>query len=410
MKKLLSKKMIIIYLVLIVLSVGGYYYYDYTLQVEIELYETKTGSVVESIVEDGYIEAVYTAEIQSNVSGTINNVYADVGDAINKGDIMLSFDEDVLLLQIERLESEIKALDFQLLEASKPADQERIRNASILVSQAKSTRDKAKTDYDNNLSLYSSGVLSKNALDLSEKLYNDSVKVYNISINDSNLINKGISVNVESQYNASIDALYTQKKILERQLLDYSIASPMSGVVLSKSVKVGHYAMMGQPLLEVADLSDLRLICEILEDDYKAISVDTKVRLYDKHNDIYYDAVVNKIYPKSESSISDLGIRQNRVKIEVIPTEPLEGYIVGQELDVEFIIHDIQAVRVPVDSVYKSKGNYFVFIVEDNVLISQQIEIGIEGEDYYEILSGVNAGDKIVKVISNDLEEGQKVK
>lgn len=410
MKKLLSKKMIIIYLVLIVLSVGGYYYYDYTLQVEIELYETETGSVVESIVEDGYIEAVYTAEIQSNVSGTINNVYADVGDVINKGDIMLSFDEDVLLLQIERLESEIKALDFQLLEASKPADQERIRNASIVVSQAKSSRDKAKTDYDNNLSLYSSGVLSKNALDLSEKLYNDSVKAYNISINDSNLINKGISVNVESQYNASIDALYTQKKILERQLLDYSIASPMSGIVLSKSVKVGHYAMMGQQLLEVADLSDLRLICEILEDDYKAISVDTKVRLYDKHNDIYYDAVVNKIYPKSESSISDLGIRQNRVKIEVIPTEPLEGYIVGQELDVEFIIYDIQAVRVPVDSVYKSKGDYFVFIVKDNVLISQQIEIGIEGEDYYEILSGVNAGDKIVKVISNDLEEGQKVK
>ncbi|MBI9011450.1 MAG: efflux RND transporter periplasmic adaptor subunit [Clostridiales bacterium] len=410
MKKILSKKMIIICLALIVLSVGGYYYYDYSLQVEVELYETERGPVVEIIVEDGYIEAVHTAEIQSNVSGTVDNVYVDVGDSVNEGDVILSFDEDILLLQIERLESEIKALDFQLLEASKPADQERIRNASILVSQAKSTRDKAKKDYDDNLSLYSSGALSKNALDLSEKLYNDSVKAYNIAINDSNLINKGISVNVISQYNASIDALYTQKKILERQLLDYSIASPMSGVVLSKYVKVGHYAMMGQQLLEVADLSELRLICEILEDDYNAITVDTNVRLYDKHNKVYYDAVVNKVYPKSESSISDLGIRQNRVRIEVVPTNPLEGYIVGQELDVEFIIHDIQAVRVPVDAVYKSNGDYFVFIVKDNVLISQQIEVGIEGEDYYEIKSGLNAGDKIVKVINNDLEEGQKVK
>jgi HlyD family secretion protein len=204
--------------------------------------------------------------------------------------------------------------------------------------------------------------------------------------------------------------LYTQKKILERQLDDYTVTSPMTGIVLSQPVKVGHYTMTGQELLEIADLSQLKLMCEILEDDYNTITNDTVVQLYDKHNDIYFGAAVSKIYPKSESTISDLGIRQNRVKIEIIPTENLQHYIVGQELDVEFIIHDINTIRVPVDSVYKSKGDYYVFVIENNILKSKNIELGVEGEDFYEVLSGLSKDDKIVKVISNDLEEGQKVK
>ncbi len=410
MKKLLSKKMIIIYVVVIALAIGGYFYNEYATQVEVEMYTVDIGSVVETIVEDGYIEAVETAEIQANVMGTIAEIYTSVGDTVNKGDVILAFDDDVIVLQIERLESEIKALDFQLLEASKPADQERIRNASIMVSQAKATRDKYKTDYENNLSLFSSGALSKNELDLSENWYNDAVKAYSIAVNESKLVNKGISTNIESQYNASIEALYTQKKILERQLDDYTVTSPMTGIVLSQPIKVGHYTMTGQELLEIADLSQLKLMCEILEDDYNTITNDTVVRLYDKHNDIHFSAEVSKIYPKSESTISDLGIRQNRVKIEVIPKENLQNYIVGQELDVEFIIHDINTIRVPVDSVYKSKGDYYVFVIENNILESKNIELGVEGEDFYEVLSGLTKDDKIVKVISNDLEEGQKVK
>jgi len=410
MKKLFSKRNIIIFVALVVLGIGGYFANDFAMRVEVDLHTVDVGKVVESFNEDGYIEAVKTAEVQAAISGNVDELFVEIGDEILKDDVLLLFDDDVLNFQIEGVEAEIKALDYQLLEASKPADQERINNANIAVAQARSNRDKLKKDYEDNLALYSSGNLSKVALDASEKLYNDSVKAYSMAINESKLINKGISENLTSQYEASIDALYAQRKILERQLEDYTVDSPMSGVVLASHVKSGNYVMVGQALFDIDDLNELKLVCEILEDDYSTITIETPVILLDTNTDESFEAMISKIYPRSESAISDLGIKQNRVKIEVKPKGNLDGYIVGQSLELEFITKEETSLRVPIDAVYKSKGKYYVFVVENGMIASKKIEVGIEGEDYYTLLSGLSENDEIVKVITNDLEEGLKIK
>jgi len=410
MKKFLSKRNIIISICVVILGIGGYFVNDYTTRVEIELHQVDMGDVIESFTEDAYIEAVKTAEVQAAISGNVDELFVSVGDKVLDEDVLLLFDDDVLNYQIEGVEAEIKALDYQLLEVSKPADQERINNANIAASQARSNRDKAKKDYEDNLALYSSGNLSKVALDSSEKLYNDAVKAYGMAINESKLINKGISENVTSQYEASIDALYAQRKILERQLEDYTVDSPMGGIVLASHVKSGNYVMVGQPLFDIADLSQLKLVCEILEDDYSTITMDTPIVLKDKNTDEFFSGKIIKIYPRSEAAVSDLGIKQNRVKIEVEPVENLVGYIVGQSLELEFVTTKETTLRVPIDAVYKSQGKHYVFIVNNGIIKSKEIEVGIEGEDYYTVTSGLSENDEIVKVITNDLAEGQKIK
>lgn len=411
MKKHFSKKRIIIYIAFIILIVAGYYGNEYAKKIEVELYTVDSGEVVEILLEDGYIEAVKTSEVQSIVSGVVEEVFASSGDVVSEDDVLVIFDHNVLDLQVEGLNAQIKALDYELLEASKPTDRERINSAKILVEQRKQEMDQRKIDYDDNLALYNSGVISKKELVASENIYNSSVTSYNLAVNDLQLLNKRISENVKSQYNASIDSLYAQKKILEKQISDYSVVAPMSGTVLSSYIKVGHFAAVGQLLYEIADLNNLRIVCDILEDDYNTISKDTPVRIHDKNTDEYFDAKITKIYPKSETTVSELGIKQNRVKIEIDPIDNLKGYIVGQELDVEFIVNKRDdVVRVLVDSVYKSKGEYFVFTVKEGTLFSTPIEIGVEGEDYYEITSGLSEGVEIVKLITNDLSEGQKLK
>lgn len=411
MKKYLSRKYIIIYIIVVVLSVGGYYANVMNSRVEVELYSVEIGRVNKLLVEDGCIEAVKTAEIQAKVTGVVEHIGVSVGDYVEKDLELIQFDSDVLSLEMEKLQAELKNLDSQLLEASKPADQERINQAVAQVTQARLDRNQKKTEYENNLTLYNSGTISKNTLDISKNLYDIAVQSYNVAVNDLNLIKKGISENLESQYKASMDGLEAQKAILMKQLDNYTVKSPMSGTVLINHVKVGHFVAAGQPLLEIADLSEFKLISDVLEDDYNAISYDSKVALHDKNSDIYYNALIKKIHPVSETSVSDLGIRQNRVTVEIEPIDRLEGYIVGQELDVVFTLEENDsALRVPTDAVFKSMDVYYVFLVTDKTLVKREIEVGIEGEDYFEILSGLTEGEQVVKVITNDLEEGQKLK
>lgn len=407
----MKKKRFWIVLIVLLISAGSYFAYESSQHMALDMFVVEEGHVVQSFVEEGIIEAVHTAEIQSRVSGTVKETLKEIGDDVYEKEKLLLFDDDVIVLQIEGVEAEIKALNYQLIEASKPVDQERMTNASLAVTRARDYKDQMKKNYEDQMVLFHSGHLSQRDLDASKKAYDDAVSLYYQAVNESKLINKGISESLESQYQASIEAAFSKQKVLERQLQDYDVISPMKGTVVSTFVKTGHFVQVGQPLYEIADLNVLRLSCDVLEEDYHLIDLNTPVMLIDSTQDIEYDGKIIKIYPKSSAYTSNLGIQQNRVKVFIDPRENLQNYIVGQTLDIKFITKQVNSViRVPVDAVVQWDSDHYVFINNEDILSKQSIVVGLKGNDYYEVVSGLTVGDEIVNVITNELDEGIKLK
>lgn len=392
----------------LLILLGSIGYYFLAPKPAVDAFKVTKGPIIDEITETGYIEAINDAEIQSEVSGVVEAVYFEVGDVVSKGDLILIINHDVLDLQLEQLDSEINALNFQLLEAVKPADQEQIKNSTYLVQQARSNRNKAKEDYDNQRALFQSGAVSKTVLDASEKVYNDSVIAYNLAENELTLINKDVSENIESQYTSQIDALITQRKILERQLLNYEVHAPLGGTIVNESIKVGHFVNPGQLLYEVATLGDYQIETFVLEENQLQINKESLVQVFDTVNEIYYSGRIDTIYPKAETYVSDLGIRQNRIRLHVKANE-LKDYLLGTELDVIIQLDQANNLRVPIESVYQQDGELYVFVVSSNQLTAQKIEVGLKGEDYYEVISGLSEGMLVVKTITNELSEGLRV-
>jgi len=66
---------------------------------------------------------------------------------------------------------------------------------------------------------------------------------------------------------------------------------------------------------------------------------------------------------------------------------------------------------IPRVSAINSYGSWFVFTVdEDNIAQRHNVELGIENEDFFEVLSGVDLGDRVVSVGQNFLSTGDPVR
>lgn len=122
------------------------------------------------------------------------------------------------------------------------------------------------------------------------------------------------------------------------------------------------------------------------------------------------DATVRKVGLKAQDIISELGISQKRVVIEVaLPAG--NSLRLGTEVDVKIEIEKRQGVpAIPENAIFQLGDQDCVYIIQDRKAVLRQVETGLEGEDHMEILSGLNVGEQIVLSPDANVKNGTRVK
>ncbi len=408
MKKYLTKKRILIAgIVTVVLgAIGGFYYLSGGIPVTIV--SADRGKVEMIIEETGTIDSRHRVMLKASAADTVQTVAVRTGDAVSKDDVLAELDHKLLDSQIEGIEAQLKNVELQLLEALAPKDQALINQAQAAVQQASIAYEQAKKDLAIQQELLAGKYISQASYDVYDNQAKLTRQQLTIAQSQLQITRKGISENVEGQFEAQIDQLESQLNALEAQLEDYVIVAPFDGVITEKLIDEGAYVMPGEPIMELSDFNEMKVIVDLLEDDLHWISEETPLTLTFGEGE--YMGQITQIHPKAKETVSELGIRQNRVEVEILLMQGLENAIIGQEADVTFVpaVRD-EVLRVPIDVVYQFGDQHFVMLVENSTLIEKAVTVGLEGEDYYEILDGLQEGDSVVKNLSNDLEAGMKV-
>ena len=76
-----------------------------------------------------------------------------------------------------------------------------------------------------------------------------------------------------------------------------------------------------------------------------------------------------------------------------------------------FVVSDRvdQAMSIPVDAVYYSGGDAYVYTYDDGTVHHIPVEVGIYDSERAEILSGIRSDDLVITTWSSELAEGAKV-
>ena len=308
--------------------------------------------------------------------------------------------------------------------------------------------DTAQLNYDTTVktladtqALFDAGAVSQAELDGATLAVSHAEAALTTAKNQLALQKKGTSRNLLSSISAGITAAQSELNRLKAMDGNRTVVAGQSGVMTERFVDLGTYVAPGMPLAEVAAVDQLVIESDVVAKDVPSLSVGMKADLY-ADGSLITTGTLTKIHPKLTEIMSNLGIVQKRVRVEItvddvsaavqslvgdrdlpngispvgdrdLPNGATPGTLMlGQDVDVEFIQNEKKdVVLVETDYVYEDgpEGAHYVLVIEDGKLAMHPVEVGLQGELYYEIVSGLADGDQIVGEIENTVAVGDRV-
>ncbi|WP_427338390.1 efflux RND transporter periplasmic adaptor subunit [Caloranaerobacter sp. DY30410] len=379
--------------------------------IEVEVYKVSKGDIIEYIDETAQVKSESDRMIYSKIMGDVDEIKVEVGDRVKKGDTLVIINTEIKELEIKSLEARLKALKAAYKEAVKEPNKELINQAEARVRLEKILLDEAMRNYETSKKLYESDAISFNQYKTALDKLNLQKESLQIAENELEQVKKGVSSNVKEQYLAQIRELEYQIDKLYRTRDDYFIKSPVDGMILDLNIKEGDYLQIGTPVLEIGDNEDIYLQADVLVDEIDKINKDTQVIVYSDELNINGAGKVKKIYPKAFSKMSDLGIEQKRVKVDIDLLEKIPTLKIGYEVDVKFVVDKRQnVIVVPESAVFDFEGEDYVYVVEEDTAKLRKVNLGLKNDDIVEVISGLKEGDLVILSPDKDIKEGTRIK
>jgi HlyD family secretion protein len=395
---------------LVVIAAVGYFMNQSSSQVSVEYYTVDEGDIIQSISSEGKIISEEVSTAFAGANGEIITFNKSVGDLVKKDDIIAKINKDTVKLQIEGIDAQIANVEYMLKEAVRPAEKEQINSMEYSIRTAKNSLERSIERVGKLEKLYENQGISLEELNGAKD--QEVVLENQLKSLESNLalLKKTASANIQMQYTSQINSLKADKEQLMNTLNRTDITADINGVITEKFIEEGSFVTQGSPIVEITNLDDIKVLADVLESELIDIKRGMSVSIDDRLSGKQVISEVLKIYPKIYTELTELGIQQKKVNIEVDGSQLAKGYILNQVLDLEFIVDErSEVLRIPLDSYYTDNEEHFVFVSQNGKATSKKVEVGLIGEDYVEIIEGLSKGDQIIEVLDKDISEGMAI-
>ncbi|MER2110352.1 MAG: HlyD family efflux transporter periplasmic adaptor subunit [Desemzia incerta] len=186
------------------------------------------------------------------------------------------------------------------------------------------------------------------------------------------------------------------------------IEANFSGTVTAVNATEGEpdtSTQTGTPAVVLADLSQLEVAIQLTKTDAPLVKADQTATL--TSGDETYSGKVSQVDPVATSTPGATGNTQLLNAVVSFDENP-EDLIAGFDIDVEITTNTSEnAMTIPIEAlVYDENNEPFVYTVEDDVIKSKPVEIGIQSATKVEVLSGLAADETVVLSPSEDVKNG----
>lgn len=379
--------------------------------VSVETANVIRGDIEEYIEEIGVLALEEESQIFSTEAGKVTKVLKKAGEEVKAGEVILRLDNSDLLLQIKAMEAQKLSISAKYEEAKKPVEEE-IKKLKAQVLSAQIYYEDAKRQADNNKALYEAGAVSLDTYKASVAKLAAAEADLEAAKSGLALAEKGISENVRKQYEAQLSEIQARIDQLKLKIDESAVKSPIDGYIMSLDVEEGSVVQPGIKICEVGGNKGLYIESYVLVEDMEGIKTGTSVRIDDEDLGISnITGKVRKIHPKAESIVSDLGIEQKRVKVEIELDNPIEGMRPGYDMTVKIITSSKKdTLLIDEEAVFTYEGKDHVFVNEGGVAKLRAIEKGLESNGQVEVLKGLKEGEQVILSPDKDIKDGAKIK
>lgn len=331
-------------------------------KMELETYTVEPTSMSEVVTATGTMESVTQVDVGTQVTGIIQNLYADYNDTVQKGQLLAELEKTLL-------DSELRSADANM-------------------ASAKASYEYAKKNYERDKALHDEQLISDYEFQTSKRDYDVARLSYEKSQAD---------------------------RVRAAKNLNYAeIYSPIDGIVISREVEVGQTVVSSMNvanLYVIADLDNMQVVGNVDEADIGQVKVGQHVTFtVDAYtNDVFNGTVTQvRLNPTTESNVVTYEVIVNAPNPDhkLIPGMTANLTIYTMELN-DVIAVPLKALKFqPMDSDDEESGlptpaaptednGSSVWVERDGKLVQTHVELGLANSVYQQILSGLKKGDKV---------------
>jgi RND family efflux transporter MFP subunit len=332
----------------------------------VELGTVTRASINEEITVVGNLIGEATVSVAPRAAGRLQEVYVKLGDRVSRGQ------------RIAKIE------DFELQEQVKQA--EAAQEVSLAtIRQREADLQLAKTNVERSRSLFERQLLPKQTLDDNEARYSSAVAALDLARAQN------------SQSNARLEELRIN-------LANTVVTSPVNGFVSRRTVDPGAFVSQNAPVVDVVDITRVRLVANVVEKDLKELqSGDTTRVQVDAYPGETFGGRIARVSP-----VLDPATRTAPIEVEI----PNPDYRLKPGMYARVsITTDTKkdSLVVPAAAIADLGGRRGVFEVLDGAAVFRTVQVGTELPDVVEILGGLQEGDQVITTGARALRDGDRV-
>lgn len=408
----MKKKIIGIVIGIAVIGTVGFYMANQSGGIEVNTAEVVKGDIAEYVEELGVVKSKNHVSIYAPAAGKVSEVLVDIGDKINKGDVLVKLDEDELARQVAELEAQRLSVLAQYKEAREPSNENSIRKLKLEIDSIEKRIETAEEDVSKSEELYNAGAISSEEYERVQRSLDTEKSNLEKAKLDLELIKEPASQNIIDQYQAQLKQIDIQIEGLKDIGQDYTIVASTNGTILNKAVENGSYLQPGTQIMEIGNTEELYIESDILIGDIANIEEGAIVNISNEDLGITdLKGEVRKIHPNAFSKISDLGVEQKRIKVDIDIENTPQNIRPDYDLDIKIIIDSKKdTLIIPESAVFTIEEKEYVFINNSGTAELRQITRGIESQREVEVLSGLQEGQIVILSPDDSIEEGVNVR
>lgn len=382
--KKMKEKTIIYILILIVIVSGVFWMRNNRKNKEIITVKTATAEVgeIKSYLSTSGIVKSKNYKEYYGTQGKIKTLNVKVGDKVNKGDTLLTYETQDLSLTVKQAEIQYENAVLQ-------------RND--LYNQNKTIKDKiAELDKEIAQLEKSTNQLDKTKLEALKQQRNALSPISQEKLKQT-----------DNAVNLAKISLDTARKNLQENKA--TIVAENAGIVTAVNGVVGAATNGMQPVIVVQDTENLKVQVSLGKYDAKKVKLGQEVNILDAENS--YKGKVSFIDPAATKTQSMSG-NETTLGAEIDVLDKAQGLKIDFDVDVEILTGQVANVlKVPIESIKSEKGNKnLIYVLQGDIAKEKQVKTGIQSDTEIEIKEGINKGDKVILNPSASITEGIVVK
>jgi HlyD family secretion protein len=353
----------------------------------ITISEVKKGPFSEFIPVNGSVYPKVTIFLDAVQGGTVQERYVEDGAKLKKGDPILKLSNTDVELSLANSENAVYNVQTQMQISQNAADQNTVNRLQTMADAESAFKD-AERVYNLDKKLYAQKAIGLQEYQIAENTYNYQKQKRKLAVqimHQDTLMSREQAKQSREQYQQMSKSL----ELMKKEVADLTVRAPIDGQLTSLDAEVGQNKNRGEHLAQIDGFEGVKI--RALVDDHYINRVVTGLTALYPTDDKTYKLIVKKVFIQVTNG-------QFPVDMEFIGEVP-PGLRKGQTLQIRLIFSDeVPALILSKGGFFQQTGGNWIFKVSDDgkTAFRVPIQLNRQNSDYYEVVGGLKAGDKVI--------------